>query len=137
MKVKDDMQNMEAQNTQANNLQAYNFINNASHQIQTQQQQNPGVQDQSNTNLNSLVNFQFIADTAQVLSEEKKEPIVVDSQIYINSSSNNVNSQVNEVVSQQTQVCGNSSGNNINEYDFNFDPFDSNALFNLNDMEFI
>ena len=53
----------------------------------------------------------------------------------INNNNNNSNDNSNEIfVGDQIELATNS---NINEYDFNFDPFDSNVLFNLNDMEFI
>ena len=61
-----------------------------------------------------------------------------NNQIYIQQTHDqmvDISQNNNYIIQQQQQPI--TFTNQANDYDFNFDPFDSNALFNLNEMEFI
>ncbi len=141
IKVKDDIHNLEQQQQQQHQQNSQNDMvyHNAVNFI-------------NETNNQSVVNYnQYVSidnsESVKLLESVKKESLDI---IQTNSAVNQ--SQVYNIISNTTEdvqgcIHGNNAANGgddggcstatINEYDFNFDPFDSNVLFNLNDMEFI
>jgi len=101
--------------------------NNISYQIidTNQQQQQQQHQQQQ----------QLIADQQNVIYvQQQQQPNQYIEQVLDQQQINFLpqNDQQQQQQQQQTLFI-----NSNNEYDFNFDPFDSNVLFNLNEMEFI
>lgn len=83
--------------------------------------QNQIQQIENNTsNLNNQVNINFI-------NNQNKQTVL----------SNETAIGDNRLLTNNTNQSALNHNENMNEYDFSFDPFDSNVLFNLNDMEFI
>ena len=132
-----------------------NNQNHHNHQQQQQQQQQQinivqnFINDSNHISENSkLIDFEFVNQNyndstinnhVKILNNDDKSHKGLNNNLNNNNNSNNNNNNNNNnsneiFVGDQIELATNS---NINEYDFNFDPFDSNVLFNLNDMEFI
>ncbi len=139
-KVKDELQNFEQQQHQQQNSQteivyqnSVSFINEA--------------------NIQGVVNYnQFLNNNSSVVESIKKEnlelmqthSIIDQGQDYVSLRNSSQAANIQQCLPGNGVGSGGGDGDNggcssatINEYDFNFDPFDSNVLFNLNDMEFI
>ena len=85
-------------------------------------------------------NFSLIENKVNIDTNNKQiVQNISDSLVNSNSSNNNghvyINNIIETVENNQTNMAQSTEA--INDYDFNFDAFDSNVLFNFNDMEFI
>lgn len=118
--VKDEIQNL-SQHSNINILNTDNSFINNSNQIQHVENSSSNQESHTSNFENSkLVNIDFI-------NHENKQPGICNEKSIVD----------NQLLSNNANQPGLNHNENINEYDFNFDPFDSNVLFNLNDMEFI
>lgn len=129
-------------NSQQLNLVNTNNINFINDSIQQVGQLSNAPTNLTNNSNQQLVDVQYINGNFTVVENKSNDLITHHSTSDDLINNNRNNSQINHGQgnnpSLQTMVNQQQAAADvIGDYDFNFDAFDSNVLFNFNDMEFI